>query len=176
MNTSVLETERLILRPLKVDDVQEVFDCWMQDEDVCRYMHWHSTDDINVAQYFVDYEVSMIDSDKWFRWVIADKESKVLYGTCLIYFNEDEDCWDIAYNLGKQYWGKGYATEAMKKVMEFGVQTIGVKEVIAAHAIENPASGKVITKLGFKYEKDIPYDCNGGEIHTTGKQYRFIIE
>ena len=176
MNTSVLETERLILRPLKLEDAQEVFNCWMQDEDVCRYMYWHCTDDINVAQQFVDYEVSMIDSDKWFRWVIQDKETKVLYGTCLTYFNEDEACWDIAYNFGKPYWGKGYATEVMKKVLEFGIQTIGIKEVIASNAIENPASGKVITKLGFKYEKEIPYDCNGGEIHTVGKQYRLVVQ
>ena len=176
MKTPILETERLMLRPLEKKDVQEVFDCWMQDEDVCRYMYWHSTDDINVAEYFIDFELTMIDSDQWFRWLTVEKESQNICGTCLIYYHEDEKAWDIAYNLGKKYWGKGYATEAMRRVMEYGKDVLGIKEIIAAHAIENTLSERVITKLGFEFEKEIPYECNGGEIHTTGKFYRIHRE
>lgn len=60
----------------------------------------------------------------------------------------------------------------MKAVMQYAKTTLKVRECIAIHAVENPASGKVIRNLGFVYEKDVPYECSGGEIQTTGKYYR----
>lgn len=64
----------------------------------------------------------------------------------------------------------------MKEVMHYGIEVLGIKECIAAHAVENPSSGHVITKLGFQYEKDVPYECCGGERGTVGKYYRLRIE
>ena len=66
------------------------------------------------------------------------------------------ECWEIGYNLGKKYWGIGYTTEAMKKVIDL--------------------SGNVMNKLGFKREKDIPYECNNGTIKREGIQCRLIID
>ena len=59
--------------------------------------------------------------------------------------------------------------------MDFACRKLSVKECIAMHATENPASGRVIEKLGFQYEQDIPYSCNGGEIRTVGKLYRYKV-
>ena len=170
--TPILRTERLVLRPFTNDDVKEVFRCWQSDPDVSRYMMWESSDDIKDTQEFIDFELEMIENDGWYRWAITDKDNGTIYGTCLIYFNDEEGCYDISYNLGKKYWGKGYITEAMKTAMEYAISTLGFHNYIAAHAVENPASGNVITKLGFKFEKEIPYICNGGNIKTTGRQYR----
>jgi len=175
MTTPVLETERLLLRPFTMEDTQEVFECWESDADVARYMMWESHYDIEKTKDFIKYEVSMILSDQWYRWCIEDKNTKTIYGTCLVYFNDEENCWDISYNLGKKFWGSGYTTEAMKKAMDFAIHTLKLKEFVAAHAIENPASRRVMEKLGFKYECDIEYICNGGNIHTTGKNYRLKI-
>ncbi len=175
MTTPILETERLLLRPFTIEDTQEVFECWESDADVARYMMWESHNDIEKTKKFIEYELSMLSIDKWYRWCITDKITKTIFGTCLIYFNDEENCWDISYNLGKKYWRRGYVTEAMKKVMEFAIHSLGLKEFIAAHAIENPASGKVIEKLGFQYECDIDYICNGGNIHTIGKKYRLKV-
>lgn len=171
--TPELRTERLYLRPVKKDDTDEIFDCWMQDEDVSRYMYWKASNNKCDAQEFVIYELAEIDNKKWYRWII-ENDNKII-GTCLIYFNEDEENWDISYNLGKKYWGKGYITEAMHCVLDFAVKTIGIRECIAVHAVENQESGRVIEKLGFRYEKEVPYECNGGEIKTTGRYYRLIV-
>ena len=101
------------------------------------------------------------------------KNTSEVIGTCLIYFNEEENNWDISYNLGKKFWGKGYASEAMGRVMQYAREVLKIRECIAVHAIENPASGNIIQKLGFSYEKDVPYESNGGEIVTTGRYYRY---
>ena len=53
MKTPVIETERLILREIHKDDVDDIFSCWMQDEEVSRYMWWKASDDIAEAKNFV---------------------------------------------------------------------------------------------------------------------------
>lgn len=176
MKTPELETERLTLRQIREEDTDAIFNCWMQDEDVSRYMYWKASKDKYEAQKFVQFELGNLENDNWRRWVILLKETDELIGTCLIYFNEEENNWDISYNLGKAYWGKGYATEAMNRVMEFATNELAIKECIAIHAIENPESGRVIQKLGFKYEKDVPFECSDGDIKTVGKYYRFVNE
>lgn len=176
METPILITDRLLLRPFTIMDIQEVYECWQKDPDVSRYMMWESSEDIEEARAFIEFELTMLRDDSWYRWCITDKLSRTIYGTCLIYFNDEESCWDISYNLGKKYWNRGYATEAMKAVMEYAAYILGLEECIATHAIENPASGRVIEKLGFQFEKVIPYICNGGKIHTTGKMYRLKIQ
>ena len=175
MKTPILETERLILRPVKEDDVTAIFDCWMQDEDVSRYMCWKASSDINEAKEFVSFELGNLENDEWNRVIIELKESGEVIGTCLIFYNDEEDNWDISYNLGKKYWGNGYTSEAMTQVMDYAKESLEIKECIAVHAVENPASGRVMEKLGFQYEKEVPYECNGGEIQTVGKYYRLIV-
>lgn len=175
MQTPRLHTERLTLREVRVEDVKPIFDCWMQDEDVSRYMSWKSSDDIHETEDFVNYELSMLQSDLWYRWIIIDNATKKLIGTCLIYFNDEEKAWDISYNLGKAYWGKGYITEAMQRVLAYAKKELKIKRMIAVHATMNPASGKVIKKLGFQFVKEIPYECNGGTIQTTGYYYSLTL-
>ena len=57
MRTPRMETERLFLREVQEKDLQEIFDCWMQDEDVSRYMWWKASDDIAEVRGFVDFEL-----------------------------------------------------------------------------------------------------------------------
>jgi GNAT superfamily N-acetyltransferase len=99
------------------------------------------------------------------------KETKELIGTALVYYEEEVQCWEIGYNLGKKYWGKGYTTEAVKRVIEFA-RELGIMEIVGRYAKENPASGRVMEKLGFQYEKDIPYECNNGSVMREGVQCR----
>lgn len=101
------------------------------------------------------------------------KGTNEIIGTCLIVFNDDEEHWDISYNLGKKFWGNGYVTEAMNAVMKYAVEVMKIKEISTTYAIENPSSGHVFQKLGFQFTKEVPYECNGGDIITTGRYCRY---
>lgn len=171
MRTPILETERLILRPLCLEDVQEVLDCWECDPDVARYMFWTSHNDINKTKQWLSFEISKINSDDWYRWGFVLKESGALIGTGLIYFEEEYNMYEIGFNLGKKAWGCGYTTEAMKKIIHFAKHELGIKEIVGRHAKENQSSGNVLKKLGFKYIKDCPYECNEGKTLYEGKEY-----
>ena len=176
MKTPILVTKRLLLRPFCLDDAQEVFECWESDPNVSKYMFWTSHNEINKTIGWVQEEISKIEADDWYRWAIISKKTKELLGTGLIYVDEEYDKFEIAYNLGKMAWGFGYTTEAMKEVLKFAKEELGIKGIMGRHAKENPASEKVLKKLGFTYIKDIPYECNMGKNLYEGKEYskRFI--
>lgn len=104
------------------------------------------------------------------------KETDELLGTALVYYEEEVQCWEIGYNFGKKYWNKGYATEAMQKVIAFAEEELNLSEIVGRYAKENPASGNVMKKLGFQYEKDIPYECNDGAVKREGIQCRLVMK
>ena len=119
MNTPVLETDRLLLRPFCEEDAKSVFQCWESDPDVARYMFWCSHNYINKTKEWISLEIEKIPSDKWFRWAVVTKDKDELIGTGLVYFEEEYNLYEVGYNFGKKYWGKGYATETMQEIVSF---------------------------------------------------------
>ena len=175
MNTPTLQTERLLLRPFTYSDAEDVFTCWESDPDVARYMFWTSHNDIEKTKEWLAFEVGQIEKDDWYRFAIVLKDTDELIGTGLIYFEEEVNGWEIGYNLGKKYWGKGYTTEAMNRIISFAKEELGITEIVGRYAKENPASGKVMDKLGFRFEKEIPYECNNGTVLREGIQCRVML-
>lgn len=153
MRTPILETDRLVLRPFKKDDVADVFECWESDPDVARYMFWTSHNDIEKTREWIAFELGQIEKQDWYRFAIVLKDTNTLIGTALVCYEEEVECWEIGYNLGKKYWGKGYTTEAMKRVIEFATEELKLSQIVGRYAKENPASGRVMTKLGLNMKR-----------------------
>lgn len=168
MGSTRLETERLRLREIHLEDTEGIYQCWMQDEAVSRYMWWKASGDRGEAEAFVAFELGNRNNDRWNRWLVERKDTGELVGTCLLFFNEEEGHWDISYNLGRAFWGKGYMTEAMGAVLRYGVEILHLDQIATSYALENPASGRVLEKLGFRVEREIPYECGGGELTVRG--------
>ena len=176
MRTPTLETDRLLLRPFCREDAEVVFSCWESEPDVAKYMFWTSHNDIQKTKEWISFELEQITSDNWFRWAVVLKDTNELMGTGLIYFEEEYNLFEIGYNFGKQYWGRGYATETMQAVISFAKNTLGVKEFVGRYAKENPASGNVMKKLGFVYCRDIPYEANEGKVKYEGVECRLVLK
>jgi RimJ/RimL family protein N-acetyltransferase len=60
---------------------------------------------------------------------------------------------ELGYWIGEPYWGKGYCTEAAKKLIEFSFQKLSLEKIVAEHLTKNPASGRVMKKIGMQYVK-----------------------
>ena len=175
MITPTLQTERLLLRPFTYEDTEDVFTCWESDPDVAKYMFWTSHNDIEKTKEWLAFEIGQIEKDDWYRFAIVLKDTDELIGTGLIYFEEEVDSWEIGYNLGKKYWGNGYTTEAMRRIISFAKEELGITEIVGRYVKENPDSGKVMEKLGFQFEKEIPYECNNGTVLREGIQCRLVL-
>lgn len=175
MITPILESKRLMLRPFNIEDVEDVYNGWESDPEIAKYMFWTSHNDINKTREWINFELEQIEKDDWYRFALELKETGELIGTGLIYFEDEVQGWEIGYNIGQKYWGNGYTTEAMKRVVLFAKNDLDIKQIVGRFAIENPASGNVMLKLGFQIEKEIPYQCNNGTITCEGIQCRLSL-
>lgn len=175
MHTPTLFTARLTLRPLRSSDAPAVFSCWESDPAVAKYMFWTSHNDPHKTENWVAQEVSKIASDDWYRLAVVDREKETLLGTVLLYLEPEHGFYEVGYNFGRAYWGQGYATEAMRALIRFARDTLGLRTLVARYAKENPASGNVLRKLGFQYVRDIPYEANDGAVLYEGEELRLVL-
>ena len=170
MKTPILETERLILRPLTLNDSEHIFKTWTSDPDVAKFMIWDVHETIDETINWLKSEVNAIDSDNNYTWGMVLKENTELFGTIGLN-KKDNGIFSLGYNIAKAYWGKGFTTEAGKTVLDFASKTLNIKQFSCRHANENIASMKVMKKLGFVYISDDSYESFSGKKHFNSKNY-----
>lgn len=153
VGTIKLETERLILRRLELDDAEDMFNNWCNDEEVCRYLPWNPHGTIEVTNELLDMWVNDYNNSYVYRWIVILKENNKPIGTVDV-VNKDIDnkVFELGHCYSKESWGKGLATEVFSKVISFLFEEVGVEVIVAKHNENNIASGKVMQKVGMKYD------------------------
>lgn len=169
----VIETERLILRPITADDAEAVFS-WNSDERVTKYMAYSTYSDISQTRDWISS--TLVDEKEW-NWVfVLKEENKVIGAGSIGPDGQGKDYWGIGYNLHYDYWHRGYCTEAMKAVIEFAHRELGVKKICSDHATDNPRSGKVMEKCGLKFDHDGEFTKIDGSQTFRAKFYTMELE
>lgn len=175
MKTPIIETERLILRPLTVADAEVIFDGWARDKEVARFMRWNLHNNVEETKEWLVNEEAAAKGDDIFNWGFMLKENQRLIGCGGLVFSQQYQMYEIGYNLVRDCWGKGYATEAAKRIVEFAKRELKVKQLFAIHAVDNEASGKVIEKTGFIYQNEGTYSSYDGIRTFQSKEYIMFI-
>lgn len=148
---SVIETERLLLRPLTDNDAAEMFKNWTCDERVARYCRWHPHKDIQGTKQLLKMYQNQAENGFDFRWGIELKSNRELIGIIdVVNLSSDKKTAEIGYNLAYDYWNNGYATEALSEVINYLFEN-DVDRIIGKHHIDNPASGRVMEKCGMRF-------------------------
>lgn len=151
--TIVLETERLVLRPFKEEDAEKMYSGWATDTDVTRYVTWKPHESIEETEKLIKMWMEENKDVENYHWIIEFKDNKNVIGTIgLLGVDNKNENSEIGYCIRKDYWNKGITTEAAKVVLKYALNEVGFIRVTGRHDIENPASGKVMEKCGFKYE------------------------
>ena len=150
--TIKLETERLILRKIELNDYENIFNCWTSDFEVSKYVTWEPHKSSENTKKLVSYWVNEYDKEYTYRWLVVIKETNEVIGMIDV-INRDLQYMtvEVGYCYGSKYWGNGYATEALKTVTKF-LHEEGFPVVYAQHFVSNGASGKVMEKAGMTYE------------------------
>ncbi len=147
-----LETRRLILRSLRLEDAEDLFK-YAKKPTIGPMAGWapHQTieDTIKILKLLVtEGEV----------WAITIKPKDVIVGTIGLhvrnFINAIEDRREIGYVLDDTYWGKAYTPEAVKAVLDYAFNEAEMKEIVCGHAEDNLQSKRVIDKCGFVYSHD----------------------
>lgn len=171
-----LETPRLILRDIRMEDVQEYYERLWGDGDVCRYLLHNPHQDIGESYEQIQDILQQYEAGKFYRWGITEKGDDSLIGIIgLVRIDEETSQCSFAYLLACDYWNRGYGTEALREVIRFAFEELELKRIVADHMAENPASGAVMRKAGMthigtekgKYEKQcVLHDAEVYEIRN----------
>ena len=149
----VLETERLILRPISVDDLDAVFK-WAGDSRVNKFLIYPLYKNSEDGREWITH---LYEKEKNIDYGFVYKETGKLIGSGGIYYHEDTDTWNIGYNLAFDFWKKGLTVEAMEKIIEYVRNKFEVKVIEGEFCVDNYGSRRVMEKLGMSYYKDDEY-------------------
>ncbi|MBQ6702486.1 MAG: GNAT family N-acetyltransferase [Clostridia bacterium] len=147
-----IETDRLILRKLKVADFEDMYEYSKSDE-VTKYLLWRSHPDEQYTRDYLKYIQSRYRAGDFFDWALEHKESGKMIGTCgFAKLDYDNNSAEIGYVINPAFWHKGYASEAVKKVIDFGFHTLNLHRIEARYIVGNEFSRKVMEKCGMIFE------------------------
>lgn len=166
----VIETERMILRPLTVADAEDAFE-WQSDPEVNRYMIYPLYTDVEKTRAWI---AGLGPDANEFGFEL--KATGKVIGAGGIKYHADGDAWELGYNLNRAYWGRGYATEASKALIKWAYETEGARDFTAAHATANAASGNVIRKCGFQFDRFGEYSRIDGSETFAATFYKMHLD
>ncbi|MEQ8675190.1 MAG: GNAT family protein [Aggregatilineales bacterium] len=150
----ILTTERLILRPPELRDapnMQSLAGDRLVAQGTLTMPHPYED---GMAEEFITHTQTQFEEKTGYTFAIALKQTDELIGVIDIGLASVEKFQrsEIGYWIGVPYWNKGYMTEAATAVMRFGFEVVALNRIYAVHFTDNPASGKVMQKLGMTYE------------------------
>lgn len=143
-----LETERLRIRPYCEADIAELLPLIGAREvaaTTLRIAHPYTEQDARAFLKLAE------EPDKLWLAITLRSDGRQIGGIGLRIDQQHRHA-ELGYWLGVTYWGQGYATEAGREMLRYGFQELGLHRIFATHFKHNPASGKVLKKLGMRYE------------------------
>ena len=153
-NFPTLETERLILNRPTENDLGDLI-LHLNSDNV------FSENTLNIpfpyqnenAEFWIHELVNKgFEEKKNFTFAIREKENPKLIGAIGIHLDKVHLKAEIGYWIGKEFWNKGFVTEAVREIIRFGFQDLGLNKIYATHFPHNPASGKIMQNCGMKLE------------------------
>ncbi|NPA09521.1 MAG: GNAT family N-acetyltransferase [Chlorobi bacterium] len=154
------ETERLILRPMALDDAEFILDLYNRPKFI-QFIGDRNLKTISDAEDYVRNRfLPQMERLGYGNYLMLTKEGNHKIGGVGIFEREGLDVVDIGFSLLDEFEGKGYAYEAALKIKSVGMQDFGLKKISAITTKDNFSSQKLIEKLGLKFQKfvTIPND------------------
>lgn len=148
----ILETDRLIIRPISIEDFEPIY-MHMTNNEVRKYFDKFWPKDREGIREFVAKAIQRNENDQSAEWMIILKDGKsfvgrIWFGGFLFWCNAVH----VGYSLDHKYWGHGITSEALSKVIQFGFEKMLLNRIEAWHDSLNSASGRVMQKCGLKFE------------------------
>ena len=161
----LLETERLLLRPLEMSDATDLFEL-NKNPNVHKYLWQKPEEVIDESIKVIEYVQRQYKENNIGRFATILKETGEFIGWTGIKFvndhieNGNTNFYDYGYRLNEKFWNKGYATEATEFWLDYGFNQMNIKIMNAYTHAENGASNRVLSKCGMQFVENYP-DKNG---------------
>jgi RimJ/RimL family protein N-acetyltransferase len=148
----VLETQRLELRAFTQSDapvVAQLCGAWEIAETTASIPHPYEQ---SMAEAWIESHRPAFERGDSVAFAITRVRDARLVGAVDIHINKSNRMGEIGYWIGVRYWNRGYATEAVQAVIDYGFNHLGLNRIHARHMTNNPASGRVLQKAGMRLE------------------------
>jgi|SRR5215216_4380548 len=147
-----LRTEHLILRAFTLQDAPTVRRlAGVREVAEMIYPIPYPYED-GVAEEWITSHRPAYEAGKAVTLAVTLREGGTLCGAIELTINPQDVNAEIGYWLGVPYWGRGYATEAAREIVRYGFEKLGLHRIHSGHFARNPASGRVLRKIGMSYE------------------------
>lgn len=145
-------TKRLFLREISLKDAQILLEYW-SDPEVTKYLNVTTFKTIEQSMNMIRVLHSLYKSKEGIRWAIVLRKTNEVIGTCGYNTHVKKSSrGEIGYELGRKYWGNGYASEAVKEVIRYGFNSMKLNRIEAFTVPEALSSINLLKKFGFKKE------------------------
>jgi len=147
-----LETERLQLRPFSSDDGPRVKLLAGEREIAVNTSTMPHPYEEGMAEEWIGTHVARFNAGEAVIFAICLLETGELIGAVGLEINRPHDCGELGYWIGKPYWNRGFCTEAARAIILYAFPAFNLNRIGAIHFTHNPASGRVMQKIGMCYE------------------------
>lgn len=147
-----LESDRLIIRPIQLDDKKEVFE-YRSDRNANKYQGWipETIEDVEVFIGKISKQIN--EPETWFQFVLIEKESQKIVGDLGIHFYDKENKQvEIGCTLNRIFHNRGYARESVRKVIDYLFLDLNKHRIITSIDPENKNSIRLVERIGFRKE------------------------
>ena len=158
-----IETERLILRELRLSDLEDMFEL-DSDPEVHRYLGNKPIKTKDESLKILKGVISQYTEYGIGRWALINKETDEFMGWSGLKLNTEgnmngfSEFYDVGYRIMKRFWGQGYATESGKAAVDYAFKVLKLPELYGITEMGNQASHKALLKIGLKYVEDFYYE------------------
>jgi ribosomal-protein-alanine N-acetyltransferase len=148
-----IDSECLLLRQLSEDDARDILAEFSHPE-VTRHINPDPpVVDMDTAKTIIGWFNALFDNQEGWRWGIELKSKGELIGTCGFHrWRKEHRCAEIGYDFQYDYWGKGFASEAVARMLDFGFNQMQLHRIEADCNEDNIGSARVLEKAGFTFE------------------------
>jgi ribosomal-protein-alanine N-acetyltransferase len=141
-----------VLRKILPSDYKDMYEYSSLDE-VTKYLLWSSHPSEEYTRQYIEYLQQRYKIGDFYDWAISLKDSGKMIGTCgFTRFDFANNCAEIGYVLNPKYWGQGYCTEAVSKIIEFGFNNLHLNRIEARYMKDNVGSRRVMEKCKMTFE------------------------
>jgi len=150
--TKTFETDRLILRKGSIDDANCIFNSYASRDKVTEFLSWQSHKSISDTIDYLNNVVLPAYNDEFYCWYIELKQTHQVVGNIsVVKLNKEKQLAELGWVLSDDYWGQGLMPEAAKVVLDY-LKKLGFVRIEARHNVKNAKSGRVMQKIGMKFE------------------------
>ena len=147
-----LETEDLILRKPRIRDAKDIYS-YASDPEVARYVLWEPHRSVSETASFIRDLRARIRAGCPSSWVVVLRGTGTVIGTVgFVWYSAENNAAELGYSFSREYWNHGYATQALRAVIDAVFSSLPLNRLEAQHDVRNPASGRVMQKCGLTQE------------------------